>query len=92
MGIAFIHLPKFLYMWLICIPPCPLSHSQGQDKASWHRERGGPSTRATAQISWGSPQHGKRKITMKVYYTIAPHRVEGIRRVGGVPPCYCPSS
>lgn len=46
---------KFLHMCLICIPPCPLSHSQGQGDSSWHRGRGAPLTRATAQINWGTP-------------------------------------
>lgn len=46
---------KFLHMCLICIPPCPLSHSQGQGDSSWHRGRGAPLTRVTAQINWGTP-------------------------------------
>lgn len=52
---------KFLHMCLICIPPCPLSHSQGQGDSSWHRGRGAPLTRATAQINWGTPPPWKKQ-------------------------------
>lgn len=36
------------------LPPS-LSRSQGQGESSWHRGRGAPSIRATAQINWGNP-------------------------------------
>lgn len=52
---------KFFHMCLICIPPCPLCHSQGQGDSSWHRGRGAPLTRATAQINWGTPPPWKKQ-------------------------------
>lgn len=75
----------------MCIPPCPLSHSQGQDESSWHRGRGAPSTKATAQMLWGIPYLGKsRKRTKRVYHTRAPPQGEGIRRAGECPHATAP--
>lgn len=58
----FIHLLKFLYMWLICIPSCPLSHSQGQDESSWQRGRGTPSNKLGEPPPWKKQEENNESL------------------------------
>ena len=62
--------------------PLPLTN---QDESSWHRGRGDPSARATAQMIWRSPRWKSRKRVKKVYHAMGPPQGEGIRRLGEGP-------